>query len=88
MLQSKRWLGRFVRSTTNVKDSFILIISHFNKQIDIIYEIKREMASWVYFSLVLKVIFGSPNLEIEFERTGVKILWLNSFNFARFRKTL
>merc|ERR1712235_125478 len=46
-----------------------------------IYEIKREMASWLYFSLVLKVIFGSPNLEIEFERTGVKILWLNSFNF-------
>ena len=38
----KRWLSRFVRSTTNVKDSFILIISHFNKQIDIIYEIKKR----------------------------------------------
>ena len=66
-----------------VFDSFILIISHFNKQI----HVKREMASWLYFSLVLKVISGSPTLDIQFERTGVKILWLNSFNFAWFRNT-
>ena len=45
------------------------------------------MASWLYFSLVLKVISGSPSLDIQFERTGVKILWLNSFNFAWFRNT-
>ena len=38
----QNWLSRFVRSATNVKDSFILIISHFNKQIDIIYEIKKR----------------------------------------------
>merc|ERR1711917_18519 len=75
------WLVLLGLHMTFVLDSFILIISHFNKQIHVIYEIKREMASWLYFSLVLKVISGSPSLEIQFERTGVKILWLNSFNF-------
>ena len=82
------WLVLLKLHMTFVLDSFILIISHFNKQIHVIYEIKREMASWLYFSLVLKVISGSPSLEIQFERTGVKILWLNSFNFAWFRNTL